>query len=369
VRTIGRELNVGSVLEGSVRFSGNRLRITTQLINVADGYHLWSDRFDREMEDVFTIEDEIAENVVEALRVILRESERDALSRLPTKDVRAYEYYLRGRQFFHQSRRKSLEFAREMFNRAVEIDPDYALAYAGIANSSALIHTYYPTSEGDVERADEASRRALELDPGLADAHAARGFALFLTKRLAEAEAEFERAIELDPRNYEALYFYGRASFQQGKLEDAADLFERAMTAREEYQAAFFHAQAREALGQSEAARAGYEHALHVAEKHMDLNPDDPRAATMRAVALCRLGRQEDGLEWAQRALAIDPEDAGVRYNVACLYALEGEAEKAIACLEDAIQVGFGNRDWIANDPDLASLRDHPRFQALISSL
>ncbi len=369
VRKIGRELNVASVLEGSVRVSGSQLRITTQLINVADGYHLWSERFDREMEDLFTIEDEIAENVVRTLRVILGENERHALFRLPTQDVRAYEYYLRGRQFFHQSRRKSLEYAREMFKRAVEIDPDYALAYAGIANSSALIHTYYPTSEGDVERADEASRRALQIDPNLPDAHAARGFALFLMKRLPEAEEEFERAIELDPRNYEAHYFYGRTCFQQGKLEEAAQRFEHAVAAREDYPAAFFAAQAREALGRKEAALAAYERALRIAEKHMDLNPDDPRAATMRAVALCRTGRLEEGLEWAQRALAIDPEDASVRYNVACLYALEGKSEEAIGCLEDAIDAGFGSRDWIANDPDLASLRDHPRFKALMSRL
>jgi TolB-like protein/Flp pilus assembly protein TadD len=369
VRTIGNELNVQSVLEGSVQVAGNRLRVTTQLVDVAGGFHLWSERYDREMKDVFAIEDEIAENVVRALRVFLRDEERRALARVPTANVKAYEYYLRGRQFFHQNRRRSLEFAQEMYNRAIEVDPDYALACAGAANASALIHMYYPTSEGTLEEADRASIRALELDPDLAEAHAARGFALVLQKRFDEAEGEFTTAIRLDPKQFEARYFFARGCFQQGKLEQAAQLFDEASRVREDYQSAFFAAQSHEALGNEQKAQAGYRRALEVAEKHMDLNPDDPRAATMRAVSLCRLGRKEEGLHWALRALQIDPEDAGVRYNVACLYALEDEPDKAIACLEEAVNVGFGNRGWIENDPDLDSLRGHPRFQALLASL
>ncbi len=369
VRTIGHDLNVRSVLEGSVQVHGTKLRVTTQLIDVNSGYHLWSERFDREMEDVFDIEDEIASNVVRALRVILREDERRALARVPTANVKAYEYYLRGRQFFHQTRRKSLEFAREMFHRAIKIDPDYALAYTGLANASALVHMYYPTAQEALERADEASRKALELAPDLAEAHASRGFTLFLMKRLEEAEVLFRSAIELDPKLFEAHYFYARACFQQGRLADAAQHFEAAFRTREDYQATFFAAQSHEALGNKAEALAAYTRALAVTETHMDLNPDDPRAATMRAVSLCRLGRLEEGVHWAERALAIDPEDAAVRYNVACLYSLEGLKDKAIACLEDAIRVGFGNRGWLEHDPDLNPLRGDPRFEALISTM
>jgi TolB-like protein/Flp pilus assembly protein TadD len=369
VRKIGRQLGVEAVLEGSVQVAGDRLRVTTQLVDVAGGLHLWSERFDREMADVFAIEDEIAENVVRTLRLFLREDERRALAKLPTSNVRAYEYYLRGRQFFHQSRKKSLEFAREMFRRAIEADPGYALAYAGVAMASALIHMYYPSSEGNLEQADEASIKALELDAELGDAHAARGFALSMLKQFDEAEQEFQTAMRLDPKLYEARYFYARACFQQGKLAEAARLFEEASQVREDYQAVFFGAQSHEALGDTAEAEKQYRRALQVAEKHMELNPDDPRAATMRAVSLCRLGQPEEGLHWAEQALAIDPEDAGVRYNVACLYALEGEADKAIDCLEDAIDVGFGNKGWIEQDPDLSSIRDHPRFQGLIERL
>lgn len=369
VRAIGRDLGAGAVLEGSVQRSGDRLRVTTQLVEVATGYHLWSERYDREMKDVFDIEDEIAANVVQSLRGILKPEEREALARNPTDDVRAYEFYLRGRQFFRENRRKSLEYAREMFERAVEVDPGFALAWAGISDSISLTHMYYPSSGADLERAEEASLRALQLNPGLSEAHGARGFALLQQKRLDEAEAEFQSALALDPSQFEARYFYARACFSQGRLEDAARLFEEASDVREDYQASFFAAQALEALGREGEATEGYRKALAVAEKHMELNPDDPRAATMRAVSLCRSGDRDAGLHWAERALEIDPHDAGVQYNVACLYSLENQVDRAIDCLEGAVSAGFGHRDWIEQDPDLDSVREHPRFQELIGRL
>ena len=369
VRTLGRELGAGAVLEGSVQRSGDRLRITTQLVEVEKGYHLWSARYDREMKDVFDIEDEIAANVVQALRGILKQEELEALARNPTDNVRAYEYYLRGRQFFHQNRRMSLDYARQMFEKAVAEDPDFALAWAGVADSISLTNMYYPSTGADLARAEETSLRALELDPRLSEAHGARGFALLQSKRLEEAEAEFQAAIRLDPSQFEARYFYARACFAQGRLEDAARLFQEASEVREDYQAAFFAAQALEALGRESEATEGYQRALAVAEKHMELNPDDPRAATMRAVSLCRVGEREAGLHWAERALEIDPQDAGVRYNVACLYSLEGQTGEAIRCLERAVEAGFGHRDWIEQDPDLDALREHPRFQELVARL
>ena len=372
VRTIGEELNVDSILEGSVQKAGNRLRINTQLVAVADDYHLWSERFEREMEDVFAIEDEIAENVARALRVILPEKEKQALGRVPTSDVAAYDFYLKGRQFFHQSRKKSLDYARQMFRRAIEVDPEYALAWAGVADCGSLMTTVYPggsAAEADLEEADHASLKALELDPDLAEAHAARGLTLFAMRRFEEAEHEFQAAIRLDSRQFEARYFYARACFQQGRLEDAARLFITASEVREDYQASFFAAQSLEALERTIEAKLQYRRALKVAVKHMELNPDDPRAATMQAVSHCRLGNHAEGLKWAERALAIDPEDAGVRYNVACLYALEGESVKAIDCLEQAVDAGFGMRDWVEQDPDLGSLRTHPRYQTLLNRM
>jgi tetratricopeptide (TPR) repeat protein len=135
---------------------------------------------------------------------------------------------------------------------------------------------------------------------------------------------------------------------------------------REDHASGFFLAQAIEATGRHDEAREAYRDALAIAERHLDLNPDDSRAATMRAVSLCRLGRRKEGLEWAERALDLDPEDAGVRYNAACLYAVADEPERALDCLESAVEIGFGNPDWLARDPDLDKLRDLPAFQSLM---
>ncbi|MCL7969134.1 MAG: tetratricopeptide repeat protein [marine benthic group bacterium] len=370
VREIGRALGARSVLEGSVQRAGDRLRVTTRLVDVDSGFQLWSGRFDRSMEDIFAIEDEIAGSVTRALRVLLEQEEStESRARNQPSDVRAYDYVLRGRQFFRRTRKASLEFALEMFRKAIEIDPNYAEARVGAAYSGALLRMYYPTVEGVLEEADEQSQRALELAPESSDAHAARGFVQFQLGEFDAAEDSFGRAMRLDPLQFESRYFLGRIRFQQGRHEEAAQLFDEALAAREDYQAAFFGAQAREALGRSEAATRHYRTALEVAERHMDLNPDDPRAATMRAVSLCRLGRLQEGKEWAERALMIDPADAGVRYNVACLFALQEEPERAIECLEEAIAAGFGNREWISQDPDLEALRDQPRFQALVGGL
>jgi serine/threonine protein kinase/Flp pilus assembly protein TadD len=366
VRAIAEQLNVHTVLEGSVRRAGKRLRVTAQLINASDGYHLWSERYDRDMEDVFAIQDEIAQNIARALQVFLSDGAEHAMVQAPTAEVKAYEYYLKGRQFFHQARKRSLQFAREMFMRAIEVDPNYALAYAGVADTSSLLNMYYPSSGANLEQGDAASRRALELAPELAEAHAARGFSLLSQKRNDEAEGEFQEAIRLDPKLFEARYFYARACFQQGKLAQAAALFEEAAAVRDDYQARFFAAQSYAGLDRKKDAEAAYWRALQTAQRHLEFNPDDPRAATMCAVSLCRLGEPVQGLEWAERALAIDPEDAGIRYNVACLYALEGETELALDCLEDAFRHGFGNREWIERDPDLHSRRDDPRFQKLM---
>jgi Flp pilus assembly protein TadD len=282
-------------------------------------------------------------------------------------DVRAEEYAQRARRFLRQTRRSSLRFARDMFARAAAADPGYALAHAGVAEAIALVRMYYASDAADLADADRASARAVELDPELAEAHAARGITLFMLGRRDEARRALERAAALDPALAEGHYYAGRVAFQEGRMEDAARLFEEATRARENHDAAFFAAQALEALGRADAARRAYAQALSVIERHMDLNPDDPRAATMRGVALCRTGRREEGLRWARDALAMDPLDAGVRYNVACIHAVEGARDEALALLAEAIRAGFGNREWFLRDPDLASLRDDPRFDALVS--
>jgi TolB-like protein/Flp pilus assembly protein TadD len=366
VREIGGLLAVDTVLEGSVRKAGNRLRVTAQLVSVDDGYHLWSERYDRELADVFEIQDEIAQSIVQALRVVMRDEDRQPLVRPPTTRFEAYDFYLRGRQFFHQFRRKSLHEARRMFRRAIELDPQYALAHAGLADCCAILYMYWGSDARDLQEAEAASQRAVDLDAGLAEAHVSRGLALLHGGKPDEAQREFETAIYLDPNLYEARYFYARACFQLGNLELAAQLFERAAEVRDDFQAVFFKAQSLAALKREGEARAAYREALSAVERHLEFHDDDARAITMGAVSLCRLGHKQEGLEWAARAVAIEPDDAGVSYNVACLYSLEGEVDKAIASLETAISAGFFNPGWLERDPDLDPIRDHPRFRALL---
>ncbi|MGD8726740.1 MAG: protein kinase [Gemmatimonadales bacterium] len=369
VRQIGRKLGVDHVLEGSVRRDGDRIRLTAQLVNVEDGCHLWSERYDRELQDVFAIQDELSQSIVQALRLALSEEEREAIARVPTDDIQAYDYYLRGRQFFHQFRRKALSFAREMFEKAIEIDPEYALAYTGIADCSSFLYMNWGSHPEDLEDAARACHKALELDPELPEAHSAHGLVLTQRGEHDKAQEAFETAIRLEPNLFEAKYFYARACFQQGKMERAARLFEQAAEVRDDYQARFFAAQSYAALGREPEAEASYRRALYVVKDHLELNPDDARAVTMGAVSHCRVGDRAAGLEWAERAIMVDPEDAGIAYNVACLYALEGETGKAFDCLERAIGRGFGNRDWLERDPDLESLRGDPRFIELIDGI
>jgi serine/threonine protein kinase/Tfp pilus assembly protein PilF len=267
VGEIGRKLKVSTVLEGSVRKMGNRVRVTAQLVNVADGYHLWSERYDREMEDIFAIQDDISGAIVKALKVILTEGEKKQIEKVRAENVQAYDYYLRGRQYY-QIHRKSLEYARQMFNRAVETDPEYARAYAGVADSCSLLYMYYDAREYNLRQADMASAKALELEPELAEAHVARGLAVSLSKRFREAEGFFESAMKLDPKLYEAAYWYGRALMSEGRMPEAAKMFERASSLRpEDFQAPNFLAQAYHSMGSQELATAANRRSIKLMEE------------------------------------------------------------------------------------------------------
>ena len=367
---IGRKLKVNTVLEGSVRKASDKLRVTAQLINVADGYHLWSERYDRQLEDVFEIQDQIAENIVRALRVVLGEDEKCAIEKTPTENVQAYEYYLRGRQFFHQFRRTGLQYARRMFDRVIEIDPNFALAHAGIADCCSFLYMYWDSSKANLEGADASSRKALQLDPESAEAHTSRALALTLRREYAEARQEFEAALRLNPMLYEAHYFYGRACLTEGKPDEAVSHYRDAWRVRpEDYQAIYLSTDPLVKLGRRDEALEAARRGLKVADAHLELNPDDARAWYLSAGALMRLGQRDQALERARRALAIDPEDAGVLYNVACVYALAGSSEEALDHLDKAIQNGVAHREWLENDSDLDSIRGEPRFQALLRKL
>jgi non-specific serine/threonine protein kinase len=370
VRKIGEQLNVRTVLEGSVRKSGQRLRISAQLVNVADGFQLWSETFNRELKDVFEIQDEIAQSIAKALRVILGDRAKQAIQNQAAVDVRAYDLYLRGLKHMHQRRVKSFEQALELFRQALQRDPRYARAEAGVSFCYAHLYLFGGLKEENRDQADLASRRALELAPDSAEAHVARGLALSLYLKFAEAHREFDQAIVLDPTLFEAYYFYGRALNNQGKKDAAAAMFTKAASIRpEDYQSQCHLGALYRALGRDQDAHTSTVRAMECIQKHLAVEPGDTRAIYLGAVMLSRLGKAAEAMEWAGRAMQLDPSDATTLYNVACVYAINGASDKAIDSLEAAVKNGYANKQWLENDGDFLALRDQPRWKGLLASM
>jgi adenylate cyclase len=368
-REIGRRLAVDTLLEGSIRKAGNRLRISVQLIDTRNGYQLWSERFGRELEDVFAIQDEIAHNVLSALGLSLTQREERRLLKPSTTNVQAYEFYLRGRKFFQKWTRQSIEFARQMFERAIKLDPNFAAAWAGLA--TAHLHLVgWGGGESDFEGARTASTHALELDPELAEAHVATGQGFSMEQRYADAMAAFERAIELDPTLFDAYYYYARSCFKAGDLEKSLRLFRQARCVRpEDYQPSALIALVSTQLGRHDEARRADEFALEAINKSLELNPDDARAYSLGAGILARRGEIENAKRWDERAMSLAPDDDAILYNVASHLAFFGEKEKALDALERAIEAGLTGGDWIKHDPEWQRLRGHPRFEAILTRI
>ncbi|MCH7820869.1 MAG: tetratricopeptide repeat protein [Proteobacteria bacterium] len=368
IDSIGEQLNVNTVLEGSVRKAGDQLRVTAQLIKVEDGYHIWSEGFDRELKDVFGIQKEIAENVVKAFKLSLSPDTEKSIEQQPTHNIEAYENYLRGRRHFFQFSDEGWKRAREDFSRAIDLDPDYALAYAGLADCFSFIYMYADSAVSIRLQAETNSRLALQLAPNSALVHASRGLALSYSTRQDDAEKAFERAIELDPMLYDAYYYHGRHAFTKGKLELAAAQFEKAYEVRpDDYQAAALLAQVYRALGQDEKRDDARRRTLAVIERRLETSPDDARALCFGSINLLEDGQTEKGMEWLERARNTRP-DALNLYNVACVYSTIGEIEEALDCLEKSVRQGMAEVDWMINDSDLDNVRDHPRFKALLAA-
>ncbi len=368
VQEVSRRFNVATVLEGSVRKAGQRVRITAQLVNGKDGLHVWADRFDRDLTDIFAIQDEITKTIVDQLKVKLLPEEKRVIAQAPTENVEAYTYYLRGRQFFHRHSKSYYLLAKRMFAKAIELDPLYARAYAGIADCDSFLFLHYQVNI-PVEEILAAAAKALDLESSLAEAHASRALALSLGERHAEAEAEFERAIALNPNLFEARYFYARACFARGKLDRAAELLEQAVAIRpDDYQSevlliGIYRSLERKADA-ADAARKGIE----LAQKELVANPENPRPAYLGARALVELGEMGRAREWGSRALAIDPDDILTQYNIACLYSLLGDIEAAIEMLKHLLpHANHETKAWIKHDSDFAPLHGHPYWQEVLA--
>jgi adenylate cyclase len=365
VREIGKTLDVKTLLEGSVRKSGNNLRITTKLVKVSDGSHLWSNRYDRVLEDVFSIQENIAENVATALQGVLTNKEKEAIRR-PETIIEAYEYFLKGRQLFHQL---ALKEAQKLFEKAIELDPQYAPAYAGLADAHSWLYEWEGAYDSDLEAAERNSQKALSLAPNLSESHSSRGFVLALGKRYDEAEQEFKEAIRLNINSYDAYYYYGRSCFARGQIQQSAELFRKASEVRrEDFQSMLLLGQSLRMLGKEETDKTIRDGIMRT-KKQLELNPTDRRALSLGSGALFEIGEREEAFQWINKALDLYPESAVVLINAACLFAKDGDKEKALSTLEMVFGKGFGKKDWIEHDPDYDSLRNEPRFQALLTKL
>jgi non-specific serine/threonine protein kinase len=370
IHQVGTRLGVASILEGSVRKAGDRIRVSAQLIDTKNGYHIWSDQYDRNLEDIFDIQEEIAHSIVQALKVKLAHTEAKALENAPTRSVEAFDNYLRGRQFFYRSKRESILLALEMFSRAIEKDSNYALAFAGKADCHSYLYMYFEHQQHHLKKALETSEQSLTLDPHLAEAHAARGLAVSLNQEYEDAEREFEYAILLNQQLFEAYYFYARTCFSQGKLKKAANLYLQASQVNpHDFQALNLLGFTYRCLKLHDKAEDAYARGLRRVEKHLELNPNDARALYLGAEALLAMGKKERAALWAGRALSLDPGDPYLSYGLACFNSRLGEKAKALEYFEMALDSGFAHREWIENDSDLDPIRNHPRFEELLERL
>ena len=367
VREMGRELGVQSILEGSVRKAGDRLRVTAQLVKSSDGYHLWSKSYDEEVADVFAIQDEIATSIAASLLETLTPKEQSAIRTTSSADVGAYEYYLRGRQFLKRFRKMDIEYARQMFHKAIDLDSEFALAWAGYADCHSFLIMYVDPQASYRDEASKASERALELSPDLAEAHASRGLAYLVCEEFESAEAEFQTALELNPSLFEAYYFYARTKFHRGEVEAAAELFQQAAEVDpEDYQSRCLRVQILRGQGRIDEAVEGARDAIQVVRHHLEWNPDDARAYHLGAGPLMVLGDIDGAKKWLHRAIEISPNDSVVLYNVACNLATMGDDDAALDYLEQAVEHGAVSVAWMRNDEDLVSLRGRSRYTELL---
>ncbi len=370
VTEIARRLQVAALLQGSVRKAADRVRITVQLTNAADGFQLWSECYDRNASDIFAIQDEIADGVVHALEVTLTPGEKRALQRAGTSDLRAYDCYLRGREYYYQYSPRAIQFALQLFMHALEFDADYPQAYAGLADCWSYIYLYSDRSDEVRRQADWASLKALELDPASAQAQASRGLSLSLDGKHDDAEECFESAIHSGQELFEAFYFYARHAFAAGEFAKAAALYQEAMRLRpDDYQSPLLVAQIYDVLGRPADATASRRRGVQLAQAHARLHPDDARSYYMAANGMAVLGKRGLARQWAERALVLRPDDPMTLYNVGCVFCMLDSVDQAFDCLEKAARSGLTQKGWYEHDSNLDPLRKFPRFEELLRIL
>lgn len=363
---IGQQLNAAYVLTGSLRRSGARLRINAQLVDTHTDFPLWSERYDREMKDVFEVQDEIARKIAEALRITLSPQEQQALAAKPTEDPHAYDLYLRGKSCARRLCRQDLDFALQMFESAVAIDPNFALAHAALANASVFCYVNFDRNQRWLERANESVQRAVALRPEAPEVQVAEGWIFYGAGKYDEAIDHAHAAIERKADCEGAYVLLCRALFAAGDYQEIIAIAEAAVKAEgNDYNIYVPILNAMGALGKPEMMRNYSVLRTQILEKHLQEVPEDARGRCHLALCYITLNRVEDANREATLAMALRPNDAMVNYNLACVFCRLDRNEDGLKMLKKAWEAGFRDTDWARNDPDLESLRDTPEFAQL----
>jgi len=362
---VGQQLGAAYVLEGSIRRAGNRVRITAQLVEASTRHSVWAERYDRQVEDVFAIQEEIARSIAQALRITLTPQEDKTIARKPTENPLAYDFYLRGRNY---SRRQDFEYALQMFEQAIELDPKFALAHAGIAHLCGVIFEVRDQNPNWMERGLAACDRATALAPDLPEVLVARARILYSQKKNDETAQLALRAIERKPDCDGAWNILGRAYFASGRYEEAAALIDRAIEFNgDDYNMYIPYRQAILQLGRIKEAEPLADRMIKVLRQQLELVPEDVRARILLATNLAYSGNdQEESIRHLQTAVALRPGDSNTLYNAACTYGVLGKKAEALDTLRKAFAAGFGNQNWAAKDSDFNCLHDDSEFRKLV---
>ena len=361
---VGQQLGATFVLEGTIRRSGNRLRITAQLVEISTRHSVWAERYDRQLEDVFAIQDEIARSIAQALRITLTPQEEKTIGLKPTENTQAYDFYLRGRSY---TRRENMDYALQMFDQAIQLDSKFALAHAGIAHLCGLIYELREQSPKWIERGLAACDRAMSLAPDLPEVMVARARLFYAQKKYEESEQMARRAIERKHDCDGSWNILGRALLSFGNYEAGAKLAEQALEANgDDYNTYIPYGLCMERLGRKKEAENMRERMNTVLRKQLELVPEDVRARILLATNLASFGEGEESIRHLQTAVALRPNDGNTLYNAACTYGVLGRKAEALETLKKAIAAGYGNLNWAARDSDLDCLHDDPEFLKLV---
>ena len=366
IGTIGSELGARYIVGGSVRRFQDSVRITVQLVDVGSNRQLWGNTYKGKLDDIFDIQEQVAQQIVEALKLKLSFSEKVSLTKRQTLNAQAYDLYLRGQAYLYRLTKRGTEHAIQLFEKAIELDPRYAAAYAGCSCAYGQMHAWFSREDQYREKAQEFSFKALMYDNALPEAYTAMGLSYFIWGKFEEATASVAKAIELDPDDFIAHWTLGRIQFSTGRSEEAVASFEHVIEIRPTFITAYSDlSQALEGLGRLDEAKIAAQRLVEISPNYLLQNPDDSRARMLYAHQLCTLGQPELGIKEAQAAIEAAPGDSVMLYNAACLYAKLGETRRAVDTLRQAIDAGVKNFPWMKHDPDLNSLREDPEFIAL----